>query len=46
VLATVAGLGWQHRGALPVSRDAIALGQVSLNVVCLDLVSECEREIE
>jgi hypothetical protein len=38
----VAGLGRAHRGALSVP----AFLQVSLNVVCFDLGSECEREIE
>jgi hypothetical protein len=32
-LLAVAALAWRHRGALPVRRDAIALVQVSLNVV-------------
>ena len=32
-LLAVAALGWRHRDALPVRRDAIALVQVSSNVV-------------
>ena len=32
-LLAVAAFGWRHRGALPVHRDAIALVQVSPNVV-------------
>src|SRR5437867_13326488 len=35
-LLAVAALGWRHRDALPVRRDAIALVQVSSNPMSYD----------